>query len=196
MESCRQALTEFETRYPVSFAIELEQVYEEKAATAETQYTLATKMGPGKLGSTSTVSAGSSLGIPADSKSSKNKRVPLSASSTLTKMRQNQGAGQRKQDPFPEKTEKRDMQQRRPSAEKQPVVITDEADTYKKMRRQSHYRECARQFIRYFTDSGISPTTCNILSIFAKHRNCIAKFGYCNDVLSVCRPSVCDASVL
>jgi len=32
--------------------------------------------------------------------------------------------------------------------------ITDEADSYKKLRRQTQYRECSRRYIRYFTDEG------------------------------------------
>jgi len=46
------------------------------------------------------------------------------------------------------------------------TVISDEADSHKKMRRQTHYRECSRHFIRYFTDAGTQHTAKNI-RIFA-----------------------------
>jgi len=45
-------------------------------------------------------------------------------------------------------------QQRIDMEKERQQAISDEADSTKKMRRMTHYRECARQFIRYFTDAG------------------------------------------
>jgi len=48
----------------------------------------------------------------------------------------------------------RDGARRKGEKAKQTSQISDEADTLKKVRRQTNYRECSRQFIRYFADAG------------------------------------------
>jgi len=53
--------------------------------------------------------------------------------------------------------ERGERKRRRSETETPVTTISDEADSLKKIRRQTHYRECSRHFIRYFTDAGIIP---------------------------------------
>ena len=139
-ETCREALSNFEVQYPVSFAIELQQLQDEKPTDAAMAMA---SVGPS--GSRSNALRQTQLPISA--------RLGALQASTLTSTRGlSSSVGGRLAD---SRGRQRGRQPGTTESDNQPTTnISDEADSFKKMRRQTYYRECSRQFIRYFSDAG------------------------------------------
>ena len=166
VENCQLALEEFERQYPVSFALELD-LEEDKSAgsTAKSQKPSmelavrrmsASRAKPRSISNTDTPlmpwrgsQVQNALGLPTQRQS---------ISSRLTARRQSaaSSASSRSRGSFTsirtiEKTQKKSTKK---TEKQQAAPISDEADTYKKIRRQIAYRECSRHFTRYFSEAG------------------------------------------
>lgn len=171
MESCRQALTEFEQKFPVSFAVELDQLHEQKLALTAADNRAAS--------STSISSTSSKSRQPSSTKrrgfvgvggggagAARRNSIPQPPIAVRLGIRRSttggrtapssSGGGKAGVMAGRDRTAAsgKKLSGESEKSEKQSAVISDEADSYKKMRRQTYYRECSRHFIRYFTDAG------------------------------------------
>ena len=81
-----------------------------------------------------------------------------------------------------------------------PGFISDEADSNRKMRRQTHYRGCSRQFIRYFADAGTHTTSqlvsCDTFFLKSFSPTLFTARAYARAVLGVVILSVCPSVCL
>jgi len=138
-ESCHQALTNLEVQYPVSFAIELQQFFEEKPTEAMAAMT-------GSPGNTRRYSFQSQP--PA--------QPPTSARPGMAQASQTSSSRSLSSSVSGRSTDSQGKQKGRTAdSENQSTTnISDEADSFRKLRRQTYYRECSRHFIRYFNDAG------------------------------------------
>jgi len=155
VESCRHALADFELQYPVSFALELEQLVEEKPA--ETDDPRETRRGF------------TNLRMPDTRHGQPISQQPMAVRLGMRRM---SGGTDGRSTPTKGgggvRTANRGGQRRKtlePESDKPKSIISDEADSYKKLRRQTHYRECSRHFIRYFTDAGILQQVVNCFKL-------------------------------
>ena len=153
MESCRQALIDFEIRYPVSFALELEHHVEERQTTTPSDTNpAAAKANKGMWKNSYRPAAGQfaapqpgiaeRFGTSRAARGNVNSRRPSGVTTGASS-----GSSRA--------SERRETKRRKSEADAAATNITDEADSLKKIRRQAHYRECSRHFIRYFADAGI-----------------------------------------
>ena len=152
MENCRQALTEFELKYTVSFALELEQLFEEKSAATGESAAAANAGNKGRVSWRNSKKAKPSAPTvpqaPSADRYGMQHRGGISGRSMVSNSSSTGSGSTRSND-------RGRWRRGSEEADGKPVkTISDEADSVKKMRRQTNYRECSRHFIRYFSDAG------------------------------------------
>jgi len=141
-------LSDFEVQYPVSFAIELQQLSEEKPNEAARASMLAMAASPASTRRNS-LPAQQPPQLPMSARPGLSQASPASSTRSLSP-----GVGGRSTDNRARQKGKQPRTSTDAESQSTSTNISDEADSFKKLRRQTYYRECSRQFVRYFSDAG------------------------------------------